>query len=80
MYLSFLFFEDILDRLSKWNVITGLVIAVLGFLLMIFSSKLTNAIFKGKSEEDKKNYMVRFKILSLVIVLAGCCLVLFINN
>lgn len=80
MRLNFLFFEDsIFDRLSKWNVLTGLTIAVLGFLLMIFSSKLTNTIFKKKSDEEKRSYIARFKIASLIIVLAGCFLVLVVD-
>jgi|GEM_PF-2690313 len=85
MFLNFLFFDDnylngIFERLSKWNVITGLVVAVLGFLFMIFCGKLTEAIFKNKSEEAKGKYKVRFKVLAMIIVLAGCCLVLLINN
>ncbi|MCL1901268.1 MAG: hypothetical protein FWG51_02590 [Firmicutes bacterium] len=80
MNLSFwLFEESILDRLSKWNVLTGLIFAVLGFLLMVFCSKLTDIIFKSKSEDVKGKYKVRFKVLSMLIVLVGCCLVLFID-
>lgn len=75
---SFLFAETPLERLSRWNVLTGLILAVLGLLIMVFSSFFVNKVFKDKPAETKTAYILRLKTLSAVLAFAGLILAVII--
>jgi len=72
--------SEFIDRISKWNVILGLVIAIAAFILMLFGAKIINALFQNKSDDVKGTYLARFKIMCLILVLLGCVFVLFVNS
>lgn len=77
-YLSFIFEETIGERFSKWNVITGLVLAVIALVLMVLSRTIIKKVFKNKSEEQQVTYSLRFKMLSAVFAVAGLMLAVLI--
>lgn len=76
--LSFLFTETIGERLSKWNVITGLALAVIALILMVLSRTIVRKVFKNKTEEQQVAYALRFKIVAAVFAVAGLMMAVLI--
>lgn len=76
--INFLFAETILERLSKWNVLTGLILALVGFALMVSSNFIAAKIFKNKTKEEQVTYSLRLKMASAVFALAGLILAVLI--
>lgn len=72
-------FDAFLENIAKWNVIVGLIIAIVGFVLMIAAKPITEKIFKNRDEQQRGNIMITFKVIAAVFVVLGCVLVIFIN-
>ena len=70
--------ETIGERLSKWNVITGLVLAVIGLAFMIAAKPAVNKIFKDKTDEQKTTYILRLKMVSAIFAFAGLILAVIV--
>lgn len=78
---GFLLYSNLLDRLSKTHVITGLVLAVLGFALALLARRITSVARKKEDralpvENNNKVYLT-LKALGLVFLLVALIILMF---
>ncbi len=65
------FLDNLISRFSQWNVIVGLVLAITGLMLSIFSRKLVGKIKHIDKVENGDKLFIIMKFSSLGLVLAG---------
>lgn len=70
--------NNFVENISKPQTIIGLVVALLGFTLMFLSSKCSKWLTKCEEGEQFEKWKLVFKMISLGIVIVGCCVVMFI--
>ena len=68
--------ESLLERLGHWNVLTGLILAVVGFILSVSAFAIVRAIKKSVPDKYGKGVII-LKITGLVMVIAGFVLAMF---
>ena len=69
--MSLLLDNDILARLTQINVITGLILLVLGILLAVCSSKITKLIRKKDKIETNDKVFLTLKAFALALILVS---------
>lgn len=71
-------FDGFLENIAKWNVITGLIVAVIALVLMITAKPIARKIFAAKTEDERTNLILILKVSAGVLAIVGCVLVMFI--
>jgi hypothetical protein len=71
MFFCVAFLDGLAKRLTQWNVLVGLVLAVIGLLTAVFARKLVKAIKKTDEVENFDKMFVTFKFAGFLSVLAG---------
>ncbi len=63
------FFRNLGERLSKWNVILGLILLIAGFLVTVFAGKIAHAA--AKKTEDEIRRKEKEAAVRLIVQIAG---------
>lgn len=69
--MSMLLDNDILARFTQPNVITGLVLLVVGIILAVCAFKITKLIRKTDSVKNNDKVFLSIKAIALAIILAS---------
>ncbi len=69
--MSMLLDNDILARLGQTNVITGLVLLVVGIILALCSSKITKLVRKKDKIESNDKVFLTLKAFALALILVS---------
>lgn len=69
--MSMLLDNDILARLTQTNVVTGLVLLVLGIVLALCSSKIAKLIRKKDKVEPNDRVFLTLKAFALALILVS---------
>ena len=69
--MSLLLDNNILERLAQPNVITGIVLLVVGVLVAIFAKKITKLVRKSEKVEPNDKVLLSLKAFALVVILAS---------
>ena len=69
--MSMLLDNDILARLGQTNVVTGLVLLVVGIILALCSSKITKLVRKKDKIESNDKVFLTLKAFALALILVS---------
>ncbi len=69
--MSMLLDNDILVRLGQTNVVTGLVLLVVGIILALCSSKITKLVRKKDKIESNDKVFLTLKAFALALILVS---------
>lgn len=71
------FLDELIVNLSKWNVILGLALAVLGLILTFAAFPIAKLFSKDKEIKKESGNVFIFKIIGMVLCIAGLCFTIF---
>lgn len=63
--------NNILERLMQPNVLTGIILLVLGVIIAIFAKKITKLIRKSEKVESNDKILLSLKAFALVMILVA---------
>ncbi len=69
--MSLLLDNNILERLAQPNVITGIVLLIVGVLFAIFAKRITKLVRKSEKVESNDKVLISLKAFALVVILAS---------
>ena len=69
--MSLLLDNNILERLAQPNVITGIVLLIVGVLFAIFAKRITKLVRKSEKVESSDKVLLSLKAFALVVILAS---------
>ncbi len=69
--MSLLLDNNIWERLSQPNVLTGIILLVVGVIAAIFAKKITKLIRKSEKVEPNDRVLLTIKAFALVVILAA---------
>ncbi len=69
--MSLLLDNNILERLAQPNVITGIVLLIVGVLFAIFAKRITKLVRKSEKVESNDKVLLSLKAFALVVILAS---------
>ncbi len=69
--MSLLLDNNIWERLSQPNVLTGIILLVVGMLVALFAKKITKLIRKTEKVEANDRILLSLKAFALVVILAS---------
>ncbi len=69
--ISMLLDNQPLDRLKQPNVITGIVLLVVGIIFAIFAKRITKLVRKKANVEPNDRLLLILKAFALVVILAS---------
>lgn len=69
--MSLLLDNNILERLAQPNVITGIVLLIVGVLFAIFAKRITKLVRKSEKVESNDKVLLTLKAFALVVILAS---------
>ncbi len=69
--MSLLLDNDILARLTQPNVLTGLILLVIGLIFAIFAKKITKLVRKSNKVEPNDRVLLILKAFALTVILVS---------
>lgn len=69
--MSFLLDNDILQRLTQPNVLTGIILLVIGMISALLAKKITKIIRRSDKVESDDRVLLTIKAFALVVILAS---------
>lgn len=69
--MSLLLDNNIWERLLQPNVLTGIILLVVGVIAAIFAKKITKLIRKSEKVEPNDRVLLTIKAFALVVILAA---------
>ncbi len=69
--ISLLLDNQIWERLKLPNVMTGIILLVIGIFFALFAKKITKLFRKGKKVESNDRILLVLKAFALVVILAA---------
>ncbi len=69
--MSLLLDNDILARLTQPNVLTGLILLVIGLIFAIFAKKITKLVRKSNKVEPNDRVLLILKAFALTVILVA---------
>ena len=69
--MSLLLDNDILARLTQPNVLTGLILLVIGLLFALFAKKITKLVRKSNKVEPNDRVLLILKAFALTVILVA---------
>ena len=69
LFLNFLADWNFVENIQKPNIIIAFILALSSFIVMIFANKITDALFKSKTDEQKLKIVFGIKIGCAVVCL-----------
>lgn len=72
------FFDEIINNLSKWNVILGLALAVIGLILTFTAYPIAKLFSKNKEIKKESGEVFIVKIVGMALCIAGLCFTIFL--
>lgn len=69
--MSLLLDNNIWERLSQPNVLTGIILLIVGVIAAIFAKKITKLIRKSEKVEPNDRVLLTIKAFALVVILAA---------
>lgn len=69
--MSFLLDNDILQRLTQPNVLTGIILLVIGMIAALLAKKITKFIRRSDKVEPDDRVLLTIKAFALVVILAS---------
>lgn len=69
--MSLLLDNDILQRLMQPNVLTGIILLVVGIIAALFAKKITKLFRKSEKVESNDRVFLTIKAFALVVILAA---------
>lgn len=71
---TLLIFDGLVERLSMQNVLTGIILAILGFALVFLAKKITRICRKTTEIKDNDPIYLGCKLVALVMILIALIL------
>ncbi len=69
--MSLLLDNDIIARLTQPNVLTGLILLVIGLIFAIFAKKITKLVRKSNKVEPNDKVLLCLKAFALTVILVS---------
>ena len=71
---ALLLFDGFVERLSQANVLTGIILAILGFALVFLAKKITRIARKTVDVKDNDPIYLTCKLVALIMILVALIL------
>ena len=62
------------ERISKWNVITALCVAVVALAVMLCVRAVVERRFPDRTEKERETVILRVKVVCAAVMVAACIL------
>lgn len=69
--MSLLLDNDILQRLAQPNVLTGIILLIVGVIAALLAKKITKLVRKSDKVEPNDRVLLTIKAFALVVILAA---------
>ena len=69
-----MFLVDFAERISKWNVIVALAVALIALAVTLCARPMVNRWGKDRSVDQKEKIILRIKVVCTAVMVAACLL------